>query len=468
MPFLTLAIGGAIMGAVVFLVWRSKKRGVLTATTVALPKAQSGLSCSQATDEKNAFQTYQFVRSQLKSGHKVEQIEYLECFLDKSTCPEDPKAALQVFEKTVFQPNVLYSYLAQELDQTLKTDEASRAQGKGGPAWRYMPLGQAALRAYDHTGEDRFLELYVSSFERLMAIRDNQLGLFDDFHKKQMNSWGNDNLNRRRWVSHVTHFSVIMLPATAIARRIKEHSGLEKHLDYANRVIEYFEQAYPEFDTDYVQVSGTEERWFWRPLKGKFEATNHLHLQGQVLLNVYAITGKEQYRERITAILDIFSKGAKIDANGMARWRYDPYFQVEAALSAHNSVEEAEFVWKAGLTIPFLYQAHADGFAVDPALLRGVTKSIVDHVLANGGFATNIHPYKTIVYSRKQQAKTHARYVKETEKITRFLAAAPESAAIPKMIFDTVTGRPDLFRGGWFRSPDMALGYSFYLGEKGK
>lgn len=430
-------------------------------------EVESGLSCSDATNEINAFPTYESVRLKLNGGQPVKNIEYLDCFLDSDGISDEPAAVLEEFTGSVFVSDVMYSYLLIQYEKNLKKIQELSRDGAGVGAWNIYIFGQSIIRAYDSTAEERFIDLYVEYFDRLLSVRDSELGFYDDYHKMEMNSWGTsrfrDSTESYPWLSHVTHFSVIMLPATALARRIKAQPELARHTDFADRVITYFGAAYEEFDSDVLTIPGSEVHWYWRPAVNKFEATNHLHLQGQVLLNMYALTGEAEYRQRVTEILAVFEAGLTIDAQGLAAWNYHPYFQVEEALSDHNAIEDSEFVWKAGLTIPFLYQAEADGFAIDPEVLGAVTKTIVENVLADGDYALNFHPKNEAKHTDQRQKEILDKYNGKTRTITRYLSAASKNPAVPRMILETVTNRPDLFPSGWFGSVTMAEGYAFYL-----
>ncbi|MGI9357191.1 MAG: hypothetical protein ACR2PF_18795 [Rhizobiaceae bacterium] len=85
-------------------------------------------------------------------------------------------------------------------------------------------------------------------------------------------------------------------------------------------MVEFFDRAYPQFDVDLRPVEGTDEEWYWRPVVEMFEALNHIHVLGQALLNMYAVSRNRHYEERIGTILRVFEKSMVINDDGMASW----------------------------------------------------------------------------------------------------------------------------------------------------
>ena len=271
---------------------------------------------------------------------------------------------------------------------------------KGATPWAASYLGQSALAGFISTNETRFLDLYISFFDRLMMLRDSELGFQDDYHGQVMASWGSTNLDKKadrkpKWIAHVTHLSVIMLPATGFAREIKSNPELAAYLPWADKVLDFFDLAYRQFDIDLRPVEGTNEQWYWRPLLDKFEATNHLHAQGQALLNAYAATGNPLYKSRIEQIIRVFEKGATYHADGSLSWKYSPYFQVDSALDDVNDWLYSEFARKGAVTVPFLFQAEQDGLLNDPKLMGALTLSVRDYITGDGTYKVHTHPFNS-------------------------------------------------------------------------
>lgn len=423
------------------------------------------LTCAEATSPENAYAAYLAVGESLTADADPEGIPYLDCFLPGVEAGEPAQAVRARFVGEVFDADVLYGYLERAFEQSLLRAIGEGNLRHGGLAWGSGNLGNIALLAYQRTRQERFIDLYLAYFERVMAMRDSVLDFHDDYHDRVMDAWGSANLGRNAgdpeiWVAHVTHFSIVMLPATGFARLIRDDPALSRYEDFADEVVAFFGPAYRQFDVDLKPAAGTDEVWFWRPLVDKFEATNHLHLQGQTLLNMYALTGDPFYAERIRWIIRVFEVGVMLDDDGLAAWNYHPYLQVPESKDDSNARGYSEFVWKAALTVPFLYQAEHQGFAIDPEIMAATTKTIREHVVADNDYAQNFHP---------KGSRPIADRIKKTDStsppgsIAGFLPAAIDDPGIATQIRTIVATRPDLYPTGWFLSDELVAGYAYFL-----
>ena len=427
--------------------------------------APSGLTCEEATGATYGFLTYDTVRMALARSSIPASTPYANCYLDTAAMIADPEVALTQLLSQAFDPDVFYAFLEKEFTMTLNNVAEKGNRRSGNLAWGSGQLGAGALTAFQRTGQRRFVKLYALHFSRIMQLRDSEIGYFDTFHNRLMDAWGSTNLGENAgqsgtWVAHVTHFSVIMAPATGFAREILANPNLAEFLPFANDVVTFFDTAFTQFDVDLRQVEGTNEFWHWRPLVEKYEATNHIHLQGEALLNMFAITKDAGYRARIVEILRVFEHGAIVDDYGFAAWNYFPYFQVPEQMDSRNARQYSEFIWKAALTIPFIYAAHRDGFEVNQDLIAAMNKTIMEHVLANNGVARNFHPKGSVpIEDREIRLNSNG----PADSIYGMLSAAHEVPDVSDRVRTIVSTRPDLFPDGWLGSIKLARGYAHYL-----
>jgi len=431
------------------------------APTGTIPEA---LSSEDVVNETHAYSTYRTIQKALQQGTDPATIKYLGLFLSKDDLGDSAEETLKIFTNTVFNSNVLYSFLEESYKPaSLKKDDGTLLW-KNTP-WKSYNLGWASVIAYQQTQEKRFIEQYIEYFEKVMQHRDSVLGLYDDYHGRVMDAWGFKN-KEGKWLSHVTHFAIIMGPATAVALLIKTDPRLVAYSAFGDEILTFFKPAYREFDVDLRPAGQTGEQWYWRPFKNKFEATNHLHVQGETLLNMYALTGDEFYAERIRWIIRVFEKGVTIDNKGFVAWNYFPYLQVESAMTDHSAVYYSELVWKAGYTIPFLYKADAAGFKINRAILNSTTKTIRDHILANNGLSSHLNPRESapieIDPATRDRGKQGA--------IVMFLAAAGKDPIISQRILTIVSSRQDIYAAGWLSKgmARMAKGYAYFLNRKSR
>lgn len=418
------------------------------------------LSPDEALSESWAYSTYSSVLSALAGKKPVTELPYLKTFLGDITPDEDHGSLLQRLLGEVFLPNVLYGYLDRRFELTLQTSLATGIVQH----WIAGMLGQSALIAYRRTGEQRFMDLYMSFMNRVLLLRDSQLGYFDDYHGKTMDAWGDYATGRRAdgltmWIADVTEFSVIMGPALGFAREILQSRGLVPHQDWAEDMVAFFDRGFRQFEVDLRRPKGASDMWYWRPLWNMFEPTNHIHIVGQALLDMHAVTRDRFYADRIRAIIRVFEKGARVDADGLAFWNYSPYFQVESAKEIGRNRHVSEHSMKGDHTVPFLYCAAADGFPVDPELMKAVTASIRDYILADGIYKLNTHPHNSRPLKKSDIEKTGRRGFG----VAGYHHAARVEPDIERLIIDVVVKNVDVFPWGWFGNPKLARSYAFML-----
>lgn len=422
---------------------------------------------------KDAYQTYEAVRVALTRGKRPSSIRELPRFIPDFEGKSND-VLLQELLGTVFDPDVLFDFLSARFERLIVETRKKGRLRDGQLSWNAGIHGGVAQLAYERTRQVRFLDLYIDFHDKILEFRDDVRGQYDDFHGRVMTSWGVAgetaviDAGFGIWVSHVTHFGVIMQPATGFARLIHEDPALSKYREFADRVVADFAVGYREFDFDLRHLPGTDEVWYWRPLKLIYEPTNHMHLVGESLLNMYAITGDEFYADRIRSFIRTFEKSARIDRRGFVAWDYHPYFAQSGRLFQRR--QKSEVTWKASHTVPFVYAALKDGFSVDRGLVDAMTKTIREHVVANNDYASNLNPKGSVPFSKRRKKREGPEHSKVFT-IAGFLAASDEDPRIKDLIVNTVVTRRDMFPDGWLNPAERAshtkgpLAYAFMLGD---
>lgn len=425
----------------------------------------AGLACDEVRNEKNAFAAYEAVRRELSEGVPLGDVAYLDCFLPEASLRNDSAAVLESFVSSVFDANVLYGYLERRFEARLQSAVRSGKRRQGGLAWRGSHLGLAALYAFEATNDRRFFDLYKSFFDRSVMIRDDALGWKDDYHGRVMKAWGASNFRGNDevsdpWVAHITHFGVMMIPATGFARLALSRPDLADERQWGREVIDYFEMAYRQFEGDLRAVPGTDERWYWRPYQERFEPTNHVHVLGRSLLNVAAVSDDPLYDQRISWILEAFEEGVSIDDRGFASWNYSPWFEpVEVRNRFPNSRLLSARTRKSAISVPFLYEAVDEGYPINPRVLDSVTMTIRDWVIADNTYKLHTHPKD----SRAVEIEDRKKRLASVASIAGFQAAESIDPEIGEVIRMIVSSRPDLYAGGWLEHPWLTCSYARFL-----
>lgn len=405
---------------------------------------------SPATGPDCTLANYQAAVAALADGVAPAEVPFLSAFIGQSA-REATAAAYRHLLATSFEVDIFYDYLATELQRIrvrARGDEAARGAIL---AWPGGYATEAAMLAFRRTGDTRLLDSFVRYFDEVLALRDSELGLMDAFHGRAVAAWGDGRVAPGSWVAHVTTAARICYPATEFARLTLRDERLAGYHEKAHEYADAAEHAMEEFEGDFRAVPGHGHWYYYRPTTSRWEPVNHAHQVGNVLLNLYALTGKQQYQHRISEIAAVFTRSVVFDRGGTPYWRYFPYFEPT------KRKEKAELIWKACETVPFVYRAGESGYIEKP-LVEAVARSFGTHVVRGGDLNRSIDP-RTF-----QPVAADDRWVARVDGIVGWLEFASVQPEVFDRVLDVLTAhRRDYSRGGWFRSGNLARGYAYGL-----
>jgi hypothetical protein len=418
-----------------------------------------------------AYLNYEKVRRALASGVSPINIPNANCFIKGDLSKLDADEAYRRFITASFHPNVLYDFLSERLQTILDNDIQLGPRRDAQLAWAGGYASEASMTAYKRTGETRFLDIFITYFDGILARRDDRLGYIDDYHKRVTHSWGSTNLDKRRWIAHVTHAARIVYPATEFAMLVRADPHLSRYAETANRyamesktAVDDFEEDWqpaheePKWPLNFLEGKSLGFNWYIRPYKERYEATNHLHTVASVWINLFYLTGEKKYKERSESVLSIFTSGVKREPDGSVHWKYFPYFATKE-LVRPNGRQYSEPIWKASQTVPFLIRAAELGYAVPIDLLRAIAKTFTDTVLRDGTILKNLSPFD----SNDVDAKEDSNRLKNIEGIVTWLEYEKVQPEIGEKLRELVAGRRDLFPSGWFSRENLARGYAHFV-----
>lgn len=302
-----------------------------------------------------------------------------QCFLSDEQLEMPETQKIKFINKNIFKKNILYQALSLGLEKEIIFDKNIGILRDGALAWRFTYLLEATVLAFTKTKDTKFLDLFVEYMDKVINLRDDNLGRFDTYHGRVMKAWGSINLNKKdkKWVSHITHNARIIYPATEFSLIVKENNSLKTYLNKANEYIEIAEEVLNEFDNDFKKVKNYPEyKWYIRPIKNKYEATNHLHIISKPWINLYKLTEKEIYKNNVQSIIDIFIKGTKNEPDDLISWNYIPFFAIEEEkFLSKNATYYSEPYWKAGLTSTLILKAKNNGYKIPENLISSISKT---------------------------------------------------------------------------------------------
>ena len=439
---------------------------VLVAACQRQPPLQSArpaaaIRCKQVLAPDAVYHRYRLAVRGLARGRQPAEIEGLHCFLGvKAIHQLDARQAYMRLVAQTFSPDILYGALAEEFNDNLAQDRQLGPKRDAGLAWPGAYLSEAALVAYRNTGQQRFLDLFVSYFDAILLRRDDRLGRFDSEHRRVMKAWGSVNIGKTRWISHVTHNARIVYPATEFSRLVRRDPALHRFRSKAEVYLTASREALDAFEEDLVAVPGRPGiRWYRRPLENNFEATNHLHVVGTAWLNLALLTGDPRYRRHVEELIEVFRQGVRLEPDGLVSWNYFPVFAEQEKHRYPNGQEYSEPVWKAVLTAPFLLRAYRQGYPVPPALIKAIGRTFNTLSVQGDQLWRNLARRQSRPVDLKHDRRKLG-MVKNTMALVEFGVLEPK---LPAKMAILVSSRPDLFHAGWLSSPPGLLAYAYYL-----
>lgn len=420
-------------------------------------------ACSKLMTSGQAHRFYRQAIQELAQGQAPRQVADLRCLIgDAAAAQSNPERAYRQLVGQTFNADILHGLLSNQLNRNLAQDRQADRQRDAGLAWPGAYLSEAAVVAYQKTGDPRFLDLFVHYYDGVLARRDDRLNRYDTEHRRVMKAWGSVNIEKDRWIAHVTHNARITYPATEFARLVRAESGLKRFRAKADQYLAAARETLDAFEADLVPVPGQPGiRWYRRPFDDNLEATNHLHVVGNTWLNLADLTGEARYRQHVEELIRIFLSGVHREPGGLVSWNYFPSFAKQERDNTEygNGQEYSEPIWKASLTAPFLLRAQARGYAVPAELTQAIGRTFSSLSFQGDQLWRNLARRDSrFVDVRKDKGKLG--YLQNAITLVEYGSVAP---ALPGQIATLVAARRDLFPRGWLSSPAMLLSYAHYL-----
>jgi hypothetical protein len=448
---LLLLVGLAAAGAGWLAMWETADRETAQPPSVAAA-VNAPAACAEFLAPGRAFTNYEIVRKKLAAGAVDQEI------LDKVACLIEDDAtgfsSEQLYNRLLtmgFMPNVFYDFLTYDMSNTISQAQKNPVRRSRWLAWQGSYAAEGALMAYRRTGDARFLQLFSDYFEQVLKLRDSQLGLTDQVHGRVMPAWGDGDEIEGKWIAHVTQAARITFPGTEFARIVRSDPALARFAPMADRYVAAAVEAMAAFEEDYRPIPGEGLSYFIRPGKNREEPINHAHQVGRVYLNLYELTGNEEYLRKSKEILAVFVKSIRYGQDNKIVWSYFAYFSKEK----ENIQEISEDTWKASLTAPFIYMAHERGLGVSQQLVASMADTFLANVLANNELGRDLGGETKVAKGDERRVQAFG--------FVSWLDYSPLRPEIATRTREIVATRRDLFPKGWFDSANLARGYAFFL-----
>jgi hypothetical protein len=341
-------------------------------------------------------------------------------------------------------PDVLYGHLADRLDLSLARAGQRRSEHGAIYAWQAAYALDAALEAYEVSGQERFLRLARDAMLQVLEHRDDRTGREDELRGRVLRSWGTDFGDREGRYTHVvTHAGRIAAPMARYAWIVDAEPSLaDGHGEAGERLLTAAAEVLAEFDEELRFAGGADAAYYWRIVDDRVEPLNHQTSAGEALLYLDAATGDPLWAERSAQLARFVSEVLHEAENGTVVWRYAPRFD-DPRLSG------PEAVWKGQVTIRYLVHAERRG-VLDVGVLEDVAASVRTNVLGHEeGLNALIDPeYEPLEETDRYGGMGN---------LVPYLLLGPYDEALAEEIEELVATRPEI--GGWLPHQRNAVVY---------
>lgn len=357
--------------------------------------------------------------------------------------------AYRDFVKAPAHKEVLHDYLARSLPRAAQRARERPEELALGFAWEWAYLAQAAINAYRHTDDVRFLRLVVPQFGEIMARRDLASGRIDETTGRPSRAWSSKVGDARNWKAVITHAGRITAPMAEFVELVRARPALTgPYGAEAQRLLGAIEEVAAEFEPDYRLLPGRQAGYYVTRGEGAVEPLNHVHAFGETLVLLHAVTRQEKYRKRITELAAFFAAAQFPQPNGTRVWGYRP--------TPDNLTRHApEPIWKAQITVRFVLRGFAHGVGFGAPEVRNAAAVFLKNVsLADGKF--NV----TISAVRREPLDTLGSRASLGRGLAGWIYLDAVDPAVRGAIEEAVARDTRIFPRGWLQSGITAEAYS--------
>ncbi len=206
-------------------------------------------------------------------------------------------------------------------------------------AWLQSYQMLAYMQMYRATSETKWLDKVAVQFDRALECRDDKLGRVDVHAKKPLKGWGTATYDKAGWHVFVVHTGMVCQGPAEFVRMVKENPALQS--DYgttATRFLSEIETIAAEANQQ-LKTNAAGEGWYEDPGiggNGGIVPLNMSNAMGSVLVELYRVTGKPDYRDKATALATYFKNCLRDNGNGGYNWSYWPKTSDEKVVSGED------------------------------------------------------------------------------------------------------------------------------------
>lgn len=352
--------------------------------------------------ENNEFKRYTAMLRAIRSKPTVSLSDSdrfrLVSLLASTTIPGDRKKDLETridkvmdssdaFESVVIAyntPGVLAGWLEWQWGNVSES-AAKRDRSRGRIyAWHAYYLIESALMAYEKTSNEDFLAYARDHLLEILSHRDDFKGRLDYGRNKVLRAWGTDSVKDGKPVKNANYTNIVT-HAGRIAALMGWYSWLVRggvtkgvsHEKAAAVLAKAALDAVSEFDSDFV-IDCDGCGYYMRASSGGIEALNHQTSVGEAHVYIAELFDDELINQKRDALIKFIRQAMYEADNGTKVWNYAPK-------PGRPRAGRKEPIWKAQITVRFLWHAGRLGVGFSEAELCDIGQSISKNIFQSGG-----------------------------------------------------------------------------------
>jgi hypothetical protein len=372
--------------------------------------------------------------------------------------PEAYRSLYAQFSRATPNPDVLFQYLDEALAKEVERGVAAPDDATQVYAWPVANGLSALVDAFEATRDVRFLELFIRTYDVILAHRDSEHRRRDEVRGRVMRTWGFR--HRDRWTCVVTHAGRIGFPVTRFCQAVRDDRQLRRQLnEKAQEYLNSIKLAMREFDEDFRAIEGTGEGYYIRGSLGDVEPLNHMHVVGNTLVMLHVLTGREEYKSKAVQLANYFRGSVERQENGSYTWGLQPTPERRKGL-------DPEFVWKGEVTVSFPLTALGHGLCFEREELYPLVTTFTKNVWRGGEEAViNIRIGPELAGELK--AFEYLGWEMRTASFLGWIKLDVLDPQVREIVEQAMATRTDMYADGWLQNLKTAEIYAYRMTPPG-
>ncbi len=259
----------------------------------------------------------------------------------------------------------------------LGPDGRSRSTDAAHLAWGESYVLMAQLAMYEGTGQQAYVDRFLTHCDRILANRDDRRGVTDEVRGRVMPSWSTGRYSGGKRYAWIVHAGMITYPMARWLYLAKRDPILRKR--HAERIARY--------EKDLTATAGAFEP-SWRDGPGKGEGhyvgrylrrrlpLNQQNALGRTFVALYLATGKAEHRARAERLARFFQNRIR-RVGDRCVWSYT------------GGSGGAEDISHAAINADFAFACFRAGIVFDRADMQAMARTF-HRFVRDGGFAAAI------------------------------------------------------------------------------